>query len=65
MEAFAAYIALSRSPGQESIRLLRDFNDKVFMKHPSEHLRAEDIRLAALTRDIKVKFEAGMYNYGK
>ena len=65
MDAFAAYIALLRSRSGESIRLLRDFDDKIFMKHPSEHLRAEDIRLVALTQDMKVKFEAGMYNYGK
>ena len=65
VDAFAAYVALSRSRGRESIRLLRDFDDKIFTKHPSEHLRAEDFRLAELTRITKVKFEAGMYNYGK
>ena len=42
-----------------------DFDDKIFMKHPSEHLQAEDFRMADLTRNTKVKFEARMYNYGK
>ena len=65
VDAFAAYIALSRSRGRESIRLLRDFDDKIFTKLPSEHLQAEEFQLADLTRKTKVKFEAGMYNYGK
>ena len=57
MDAFAAYIALSRSRSWESIRLLRDFDDKIFTKHPSEHLQAEDIQLVALTSDMKIKFD--------
>ena len=57
VDASGAYIALSRSHGQESIRLLRDFYDKIFMKHPLEHLQAKDFRLADLTRNTKVKFE--------
>ena len=62
VDAFAAYVAFSRSRSRESIRLLRDFDDKMFTKHPSEHLRAEDCRLVELTRIMKVKFEAGMTN---
>ena len=38
-------------------RLLRDFDDKIFTKHPSEHLQAEDIQLVALTSDMKIKFD--------
>ncbi|KAJ7766932.1 hypothetical protein B0H14DRAFT_2969347 [Mycena olivaceomarginata] len=29
---FNLYVALSRSSGRESIRLLRDFNDELFMQ---------------------------------
>ena len=43
----------------------RDFDDKIFMKHPLERLQAEDFRLVDLTQNTKVKFEVGMYNYGK
>lgn len=63
VDAFAAYVALSRSRGRETIRLLRDFDDKIFTKHPSQHLRAEDERLAVLTQQTKLRFEAGIYNY--
>ena len=45
--------------------MCQDFDDKIFTKHPSEDLQAEDFRLVDLTRNMKVKFEAGMYNYGK
>src|SRR6267154_239255 len=42
---FAAYVALSRSKGRHKIRLLRDFDDKLFTKHPSLDLKTEDDRL--------------------
>jgi hypothetical protein len=35
------YVALSRSRGRSTIRLLRDFNDKLFTHHPSTDLRLE------------------------
>jgi len=63
VDAFAAYVTLSRSQGQETIRLLRDFDDKIFTKHPSEHLHAEDERLAALSLQTKIRFAAGAYEY--
>jgi hypothetical protein len=50
---FNAYVALSRGHGRESMRLLRDFNDRLFTQHPSENLRPEDEwleRLDAITR---------------
>jgi len=46
---FAAYVALSRGRGRDSIRLLRDFEDKLFTTHPSEYLRKEKIRLESLS----------------
>jgi len=42
---FNAYVALSRGQSRDSIRLLRDFDDKIFTEHPSEFLRLEDERL--------------------
>ena len=55
---FNAYVALSRSRGRDTIRLLRDFDERLFMKHPSEHLRQEDLRLEMLDRETKAKWEA-------
>ena len=46
-----------------TIRLLRDFDNKIFTKHPSENLHIEDFRLARLTEETKIKFDAGMYNF--
>lgn len=45
---FNAYVALSRSRGRETIRLLREPDDKLFTTHPSEFLRGEDERLERL-----------------
>jgi ATP-dependent exoDNAse (exonuclease V) alpha subunit len=42
---FGAYVALSRSKGRDTIRLLREFDDKIFTTHPSESLRVENLRL--------------------
>jgi len=60
---FAAYVALSRSTGRNTIRLLRDFDDTIFTRHPSEALRKEDERLNWLAKETKNKFETGFYNY--
>jgi ATP-dependent exoDNAse (exonuclease V) alpha subunit len=60
---FAAYVALSRSRGRQSIRLLRDFDKNIFTSHPSEDLRVEDHRLNELDRETKEKFKAGFYNF--
>jgi hypothetical protein len=45
---FNVYVALSRGTSRDRIRLLRDFEDKLFTQHPSEHLRREDSRLDKL-----------------
>ncbi|KIK13899.1 hypothetical protein PISMIDRAFT_17663 [Pisolithus microcarpus 441] len=45
---FNLYVALSRSSGRETIRLLRDFDEKLFLASHSTDLIAEDDRLAAL-----------------
>ncbi|KAF8119744.1 hypothetical protein EV363DRAFT_1146192, partial [Boletus edulis] len=50
---FNVYVALSRCRGRESIRLLRDFDEKLLMSHPSEYLRLEDERLVKLDQDTR------------
>ncbi len=50
---FNLYVALSRSSGRGSIRLLRDFEDKPFFEHHDPELLAEDERLEKLDRDTK------------
>ena len=55
---FNAYVALSRSRGQNNIRLLRDFDDRLFTQHPSEYLRNEDLRLEQMNQKTKIEWEA-------
>lgn len=50
---FNAYVALSRSSGRDSIRLLRDFDDTLFTTMPSVELEAEDVRLNAMNQKTK------------
>ncbi|KIN92634.1 hypothetical protein M404DRAFT_114797, partial [Pisolithus tinctorius Marx 270] len=54
---FNAYVALSRSRGRDTIRLLCDFDEKIFTQHPSEYLRLEDQRLAGLDRKTMLDWE--------
>ena len=56
------YVALSRGRGREQIRLLRDFDDDLFTKHPSEDLRVEDERLTTLTEMTKDRWDSGFYD---
>ncbi|KAJ7810520.1 hypothetical protein B0H14DRAFT_2863487 [Mycena olivaceomarginata] len=48
LSLFNLYVALSRSSGRESIRLLRDFNDELFMQAHDPRLLEEDDRLESL-----------------
>lgn len=50
LNLFNLYVALSRSSGRESIRLLRDFDEKLFLCSHTPHLLAEDDRLAELDK---------------
>ena len=59
---FAAYVALSRSWGRDSIRLLRDFDDRLFTVHPSEDLKEEDERLQVLVKQTKENWNMGLYH---
>ena len=47
---FSLYVALSRSSGRETIRILSDFDDSVFLKSHDCNLLAEDDRLEHLDR---------------
>jgi hypothetical protein len=60
---FAAYVALSRSKGRDTIRLLRDFEDELFTKPPAADLQDIDNKLARLVQDTKEKWDAGVYKY--
>jgi hypothetical protein len=50
LSLFNLYVALSRSSGRSTIRLLRDFDDKVFLQGHDPDLLAEDMRLEELDR---------------
>ncbi len=45
LSPFGAYVALSRSRGRDTIRLLREFDEELFQHHPSEHLHKDMLRL--------------------
>jgi hypothetical protein len=59
--AFNAYVALSRSQGRDTIRLLRDFENVLFTRHPSEDLREEEHRLENLAKETKKDYYDGKY----
>lgn len=61
LTAFNAYVALSRSRGRSTIRLLRPFDEKLFTVHPSEELRKEDERLAVLAQKTIERYEHGEF----
>ncbi|KAI6136317.1 hypothetical protein F5141DRAFT_972866, partial [Pisolithus sp. B1] len=48
LNLFNLYVALSRNSGRDTIRLLRDFDESIFLKTHSPELLAEDDRLALL-----------------
>lgn len=58
---FNAYVALSRSKGRDDIRLLRDFEDKLFTRAPSDDLKREDERLQELAEKTQRDYYAGRY----
>lgn len=61
LSAFNAYVALSRSRGRSTIRLLRDFDDNLFTIHPHEGLRREDERLSVLEADTIRRYRDGEF----
>jgi hypothetical protein len=50
---FNIYVALSRAKGRDSIRLLRDFDERLLQQHPNEYLRVEDERLKILDEETE------------
>ncbi|RDB26275.1 ATP-dependent DNA helicase pfh1 [Hypsizygus marmoreus] len=56
LSPFNAYVALSRSRGTNTIRLLRDFEETMFTRHPSEALELDDERLEGLQRLTRHKY---------
>ena len=53
LSPFSVYVALSRSRGRNTIRLLRDFDINLFQNHPSEALRIEMKRVEGLNEKTK------------
>jgi ATP-dependent exoDNAse (exonuclease V) alpha subunit len=58
LSCFNAYVALSRSKGRKTIRLLRDFDDMLFKTPPSADLEIEMKRLDELDRQTKTWFNS-------
>ena len=58
LSLFNLYVALSRSPGRDHIRLLRDFNDEMLLRKHDTVLLEEDKRLEHLDRQTKEKYLA-------
>ncbi|KAH9017284.1 hypothetical protein EDB84DRAFT_1522243 [Lactarius hengduanensis] len=61
LTGFNAHVALSRSRGRDTIRLLRNFDQRIFTVHPNEQLRAEDDRLAALEANTLQRYRSGEF----
>ena len=57
LSPFGAYVALSRSRGRETIRILRDFDPALLMHHPSEDLRIDMMRLEHLDKLTREEYE--------
>ena len=53
LSPFSVYIALSKSRGRQTIRILRDFDHSLFMHHPSEDLRVDMERLHRVERQTR------------
>ncbi|KAJ6506468.1 hypothetical protein DFH09DRAFT_943276, partial [Mycena vulgaris] len=51
LSLFNLYVVLSRSSGRDTIRLLRDLDDKMFKQGHEPELLAEDNRLERLNED--------------
>jgi hypothetical protein len=58
LSPFSVYVALSRSRGRKTIRILRDFDPALFMHHPSEDLRIDMQRIEGIDKLTKESFEA-------
>jgi hypothetical protein len=61
LSGFNAYVALSRSRGRNTIRLLREFDEKLFTIHPNEELCKEDAWLATLEMETMERYMSGEF----
>ena len=59
-----AYGTLSLSRGRDIIRLLHDFDERLFTRHPNEHFREEVIWLQRLDHATKMKWDAFQIRQG-
>ena len=57
LSLFNLYVALSQSSGRSTVRLLRDFDAKVFLAAHSAELIAEDDRLRESDTETKKQWE--------
>lgn len=57
LSPFSVYVALSRSRGRKTIRILRDFDPALLMHHPSEDLRTDMARLEQLDEETMEAFD--------
>ncbi|KAJ3561239.1 hypothetical protein NP233_g10314 [Leucocoprinus birnbaumii] len=53
---FSVYVALSRSWGRDTIRILRSYDEKLFTQHPCPQLAVEDERLERLDKEMREWF---------
>jgi hypothetical protein len=57
LSAFSVYVALSRSRGRDTIRLLRSFDPNLFQNHLSEALRQDMRRLERPNEETKTDWQ--------
>ncbi|KAG8790341.1 hypothetical protein FRC12_012127 [Ceratobasidium sp. 428] len=57
MTLLSIYVALSRSFGRDTIRLLRDFDETVLTTPPADRLLIEYARLERLNEETKHAWE--------
>ncbi|KAI9061023.1 hypothetical protein FKP32DRAFT_1539277, partial [Trametes sanguinea] len=58
LSLFNLYVALSRSSGRKTIRLLRDFDDGMFMQNHEQDLLDEDDRLDDCNEATKIWWQS-------
>jgi hypothetical protein len=59
LNAFNAYVAISRGRSRDMLRLLMDFNSTIFTKHPELDLAECDKRLEELDKETEIRYEKG------
>jgi hypothetical protein len=57
LNAFNAYVAISRGRSREMLRLLGGLNSMIFTKHPDLDLAECDKRLEELDKETEIRYE--------